>query len=143
MSGRKSQMASKPAAAAEPEGAREDIPDTPVSDVAGASVKKMLAKAKERGFVTYDELNDVLPEDSVSPEKIDDILVTLDEMGIGIVDEQLQEPDLLVRPQAQHTLRGHETHIAIDVGAPEEIQQRCTRANIHAGKELRTTATRE
>ena len=47
----------------------------------------LLKRGKERGFLTYEELNDCLPDDTVSPEKIDEILMQLDEMGIDLVDE--------------------------------------------------------
>jgi RNA polymerase primary sigma factor len=47
----------------------------------------LLKRGKERGFLTYEELNDSLPDDTVSPEKIDEILMQLDEMGIDLVDE--------------------------------------------------------
>jgi len=50
-------------------------------------IKLLIEKGKEKGFLTYEELNDLLPEETVSPEKIDKILVTLDEMGIDIVDD--------------------------------------------------------
>jgi RNA polymerase primary sigma factor len=55
------------------------------------SLKLLVERGKEKGFVTYEELNDLLPEDAVSPEKIDKILMTLDEMGIDILDEA-EEP---------------------------------------------------
>ena len=51
------------------------------------SLKLLIERGKEKGFVTYEELNDLLPEDAVSPDKIDKILMTLDEMGIDILDE--------------------------------------------------------
>ncbi len=51
------------------------------------SLKLLVERGKEKGFVTYEELNDLLPEDAVSPDKIDKILMTLDEMGIDILDE--------------------------------------------------------
>src|SRR3990172_7496432 len=47
----------------------------------------LLKRGKERGFLTYEELNDSLPDDAVSPDKIDEILMQLDEMGIDLVDE--------------------------------------------------------
>ena len=55
------------------------------------SLKLLIQSGKEKGFVTYEELNDILPEDAVSPEKIDKILMTLDELGIDILDEA-EEP---------------------------------------------------
>ncbi|HPD14912.1 MAG TPA: RNA polymerase sigma factor RpoD [Planctomycetota bacterium] len=66
------------------------------------SLKLLVERGKEKGFVTYEELNDLLPEDAVSPDKIDKILMTLDEMGIDILDEseepgaaKEEEPDVL------------------------------------------------
>jgi len=50
-------------------------------------VKTLIEEAKKKGSVTYDELNKVLPDDSVSPEKLDSIFQMLDEMGIEIIDE--------------------------------------------------------
>jgi len=55
------------------------------------SLKLLIERGKEKGFVTYEELNDLLPEDAVSPDKIDKILMTLDELGIDILDES-EEP---------------------------------------------------
>ncbi len=52
-----------------------------------ASIKLLVQSGKEKGFVTYEELNDILPEDTIAPEKIDKILMTLDELGIDVVDE--------------------------------------------------------
>jgi RNA polymerase primary sigma factor len=52
-----------------------------------ASLKKLIAKGKQRGYLTYDEMNEDLPEDAVSPDKLDQLLMTLDEMGIELRDE--------------------------------------------------------
>jgi len=54
---------------------------------ARASVKKLIAKGKERGYLTYEEMNADLPEDAVSPEGLDSLLMTLDELGIELLDE--------------------------------------------------------
>ncbi len=56
-----------------------------------AAVKKLLAAAKERGSVTYDELNEALPPDQVSSEQIEDVMATLSEMGVNVVEDE--EPD--------------------------------------------------
>ncbi|MBM4046552.1 MAG: RNA polymerase subunit sigma-70, partial [Planctomycetes bacterium] len=50
-------------------------------------VKLLIKKGKEKGFLTYEEMNDILPDETVSPERIDDILMMLDEMGIDLIDE--------------------------------------------------------
>ncbi len=55
-------------------------------------VKSLIEEAKKKGFVTYDELNKVLPDDTVSPEKLDSIFQMLDEMGVEIVDESAAVP---------------------------------------------------
>ena len=46
----------------------------------------MVAKAKERGYVTYDELNEVLPQDQVSSEQIEDTMAMLSEMGVNVIE---------------------------------------------------------
>jgi RNA polymerase primary sigma factor len=58
----------------------------PIVDSAEAAVKKMIAKAKERGYISYDELNNALPTEEMSSEKIEDIMTMLSEMGINVID---------------------------------------------------------
>ncbi len=60
-------------------------------DGMGLAVKKMIARGKERGYVTYDELNAALPQDTSSSEQIEDTMAMLSEMGINIVESE--EPD--------------------------------------------------
>ncbi len=79
-------MATKSAEAADVQDQREDAPDSPLIDASQAAVKKMLAKAKDKGFVTFDELNAVLPQDQMSSEQIEDTMSLLSEMGINVVD---------------------------------------------------------
>jgi RNA polymerase primary sigma factor len=66
-------------------GASERSTDS-VSDSLGPEVKALIEKGKERGFVTYDELNKVLPDDMVSPEKLDAVLQKMDDLGIEMVE---------------------------------------------------------
>ncbi|MEX1154311.1 RNA polymerase sigma factor region1.1 domain-containing protein, partial [Parvibaculum sp.] len=80
-------MASKTAEQAEaPEVAPEAPQDGPLLDMSDAAVKKMIKAAKSRGFVTYDELNKVLPSEEFSSEQIEDTLSMLSEMGINVVE---------------------------------------------------------
>ena len=51
-----------------------------------AAVKKLIKTAKARGFVTYDELNEVLPSEEVSSEQIEDTMSMLSDMGINVID---------------------------------------------------------
>jgi RNA polymerase primary sigma factor len=54
-------------------------------------VKRLIDRGKEKGYLTYDEVNVFLPSDIISPEKLDSILMTLDEEGIEIKDESPEE----------------------------------------------------
>jgi RNA polymerase primary sigma factor len=56
-------------------------------DMSQAAVKKMIADAKERGYITYDQLNTVLPPEQVSSEQIEDVMSMLSEMGINIIED--------------------------------------------------------
>ena len=72
----------------------EDTPgdaDSPLLDMSDVGVRKMIAKAKTRGYVTYDELNKVLPSDKVSSEQIEDTMAMLNEMGINVIESEEQE----------------------------------------------------
>ena len=70
---------------------QEETADSPLLDTMGASVKKMVAKGKERGYVTYDELNAALPPEEASSEQIEDTMAMLSEMGINVVENEEQE----------------------------------------------------
>ena len=72
--------------AAETEEATEESTDSPLIDSSNQAIKKMVAKAKERGYVTYDELNEVLPQDQVSSEQIEDTMAMLSEMGVNVIE---------------------------------------------------------
>ncbi|TYP66974.1 RNA polymerase RpoD-like sigma 70 subunit [Stutzerimonas stutzeri] len=56
-------------------------------DMSQAAVKKMIAEARERGYITYDQLNAVLPPEQVSSEQIEDVMSMLSEMGINVIEE--------------------------------------------------------
>src|SRR4029453_17952298 len=62
--------------------------DGPVLDMSDAAVKKLIKTAKARGFVTYDELNEVLPSEEVSSEQIEDTMSMLSDMGINVIDTE-------------------------------------------------------
>ncbi|MBS7670999.1 RNA polymerase sigma factor RpoD [Croceicoccus gelatinilyticus] len=60
--------------------------DAPLIDLNEASIKKLIARAKKRGVITYDELNEALPSDQMSSEQIEDIMAAISEMGVNIVE---------------------------------------------------------
>src|SRR6516164_4220459 len=72
-------------AADAPEKDAADAP-SPLLDLSDAAVKKMIKQAKKRGFVTFDQLNAVLPSDQTSPEQIEDIMSMLSDMGINVTE---------------------------------------------------------
>ncbi|WP_029011166.1 RNA polymerase sigma factor RpoD [Azospirillum halopraeferens] len=84
-------MATKAANSVEVSETREETGDGPLMDGMGLAVKKMIARGKERGYVTYDELNSALPPDSSSSEQIEDTMAMLSEMGINIVESEEQD----------------------------------------------------
>ena len=73
----------------------EESPDGagPMLDMSQAAVKKMIATAKSRGYITYDELNEVLPPDQVTSEQIEDVMAVLSEMGINVIDNDEAEDE--------------------------------------------------
>jgi RNA polymerase primary sigma factor len=82
-------------AAKDTEDRKADEQDADLSlDMSQAAVKKMIAEARERGYITYDQLNNVLPPDQVSSEQIEDVMSMLSEMGINIIeDEDVEEEE--------------------------------------------------
>jgi RNA polymerase primary sigma factor len=65
--------------------------DSPLLDMSDVGVRKMIARAKQRGYVTYDELNKVLPSDKTSSEQIEDTMAMLSEMGINVIESEEAE----------------------------------------------------
>ena len=65
-----------------------DVGDAPLLDLNDATVKKMIARAKKRGVITVDELNEALPSDQMSPDQIEDVMSALNEMGVNVVENE-------------------------------------------------------
>src|ERR1043165_8332985 len=72
-------------AADAPEKDAADAP-SPLLDLSDAAVKKMIKQAKKRGFVTFDQLNEVLPSDTPSPGQDEDIMSMLSDVGINVTE---------------------------------------------------------
>ena len=79
-------MSSKVATNAEIAQPQEEGGDSPLLDSLGAGLKKMIARGKERGYITYEELNSILPPDQMGSEQIEDTMTQLSEMGINVID---------------------------------------------------------
>ena len=65
--------------------------DGPLMDSVTAAVKKLIAKGKERGYITIDELNAVMPPDDSASEQIEDVMTLFSEMGVNVVENEESE----------------------------------------------------
>ena len=101
-------MASKAANTAEVTETREEAAEAPLLDTLAAAIKKMLARGKERGYLTYDELNAALPHDQVSSEQIEDTMTMLSELGVNVIEsEESEEPAPAEGDEADSEVRGN------------------------------------
>src|ERR1700731_1998963 len=98
----------KAATATETAETREDAAETPLLDTIAIAIRKMVARGKERGYLTYDELNAALPPDQVSSEQIEDAMTQLSELGINIIEsEETEEPADAQAEEADGEVRGN------------------------------------
>ena len=77
-----------------------DKEDAPLIDLNEASIKKLLSKARKRGYVTYDELNEALPQDQMSSEQIEDVMSAISEMGVNVVEND-EEAEGEAEPESE------------------------------------------
>jgi RNA polymerase primary sigma factor len=94
-------------------GQAPETPDSPLLDLSDAAVKKLIKTAKKRGYVTYEELNSVMPSEEVSTDQIEDIMAMFSDMGINVVDEdevEEAEPDT---PEEESTEVAERTGTAV------------------------------
>jgi len=86
-------------------------------DMSQAAVKKMIGDAREKGYITYDQLNKVLPPDQVSSEQIEDVMSMLSEMGINIIeDEEAEEEEQKGSTEIATTDSAREVTLSIGTG---------------------------
>ncbi|MBO9452169.1 RNA polymerase sigma factor RpoD [Tropicibacter sp. R16_0] len=91
-------------------------------DMSQAAVKKMIAEAREKGYITYDQLNQVLPPDQVSSEQIEDVMSMLSEMGINIIeDEEAEEEEQKGATELVTTDNNRE--VALSSGTTEKLDR--------------------
>jgi RNA polymerase primary sigma factor len=78
-----------------------DRPGLTAEDIVQAGIEAIIEKGRKRGYLTYEEMNEELPDEAVTPNRLDNLLMTLDEMGVNLLDEadlqkeqkELQLPD--------------------------------------------------
>ena len=91
-------------------------------DMSQTAVKKMIAEAREKGYITYDQLNQVLPPDQVSSEQIEDVMSMLSEMGINIIeDEEAEEEEQKGATELVTTDNNRE--VALSSGTAEKLDR--------------------
>src|ERR1700751_5725560 len=101
-------MASKAANTAEVGETREEAAEAPLRDSIAAAIKRMWARGKERGYVTYDELNAALPPEQVSSEQIEDTMTMLSELGVNVIEnEESDEPAAVEAEDRDGQARGN------------------------------------
>ena len=90
-------------------------------DMSQTAVKKMIAEAREKGYITYDQLNEVLPPDQVNSEQIEDVMSMLSEMGINIIEaEEVEEEELKSTAVAEIGKKGE---ITLGSGKEEKLDR--------------------
>ncbi len=67
--------------------------DDALMDSLAVAVKKLIAKGKDRGYITVDELNSVIPEDKGNSEYIEDVMSSLSDMGINLIENDDDEDE--------------------------------------------------
>ena len=92
--------------------------DAPLIDLNEASVKKLLARAKKRGYITYDELNEALPQDMFSSDQIEDITSAINDMGVNIVENE-EAADDADDAEAEEEIEAVDTTDPMGGAAPE------------------------
>ncbi|WP_417626981.1 RNA polymerase sigma factor RpoD [Pararhodobacter aggregans] len=90
-------------------------------DMSQASVRRMIAAARERGFITYEQLNQVMPPDQVSSEQIEDVMSMLSEMGINVVEEEEAEEG--ETPDAPEATASGSTELVVASGGSETLDR--------------------
>lgn len=93
-------------------------------DMSQAAVKKMIAEARTRGYITYDQLNQVLPPDQVSSEQIEDVMSMLSEMGINIIEEdEAEDGDAPANASTQVVESSSSREVAVSTSSSETLDR--------------------
>ncbi|MBE1297130.1 RNA polymerase sigma factor RpoD [Phycobacter azelaicus] len=92
-------------------------------DMSQAQVKKMIAEAREKGYITYDQLNQVLPPDQVSSEQIEDVMSMLSEMGINIIEDEEAEEEEQNKGSTELVTTDSNREVAVAGAAAEKLDR--------------------
>jgi RNA polymerase primary sigma factor len=108
------------------EAAAPETSDSPVLDLLDAAVKRLIKVAKTRGYVTYDELNEVLPPDEVSPDQIEDIMTMFSDLGVNVVDAEEVEEAAAAEPidEEEEERQPSASHLPVKQERSTEVSER-------------------
>jgi RNA polymerase primary sigma factor len=118
-----------------PEKDGPETPDAPLPllDLSDAAVKKMIKQAKKRGYVTYEQLNSVMPSEEVTSEQIEDVLAMMSEMGINVVEteeaESEEEEGAREEPEEEEAESGELVEVAQKTPAKSEAKEPAERTD--------------
>src|ERR1700751_3824739 len=114
-----------------PEKDGPETPDAPLPllDLSDAAVKKMIKQAKKRGYVTYEQLNAVMPSEEVTSEKIEDVLAMMNEMGINVVETEEADNDEEEEAEEEESEGGDIVEVAPKTPAKSEPREPAERTD--------------
>jgi RNA polymerase primary sigma factor len=114
-----------------PEKEGTETPDAPlpVLDLSDAAVKKMIKQAKKRGYVTYEQLNAVMPSEEVTSEKIEDVLAMMNEMGINVVETEEADNEEEEEAEEEESEGGDIVEVAPKTPAKSETREPAERTD--------------
>src|ERR1700728_3384257 len=135
----------------EGEAPEKDAPETPdaplpLLDLSDAAVKKMIKQAKKRGYVTYEQLNAVMPSEEVTSEKIEDVLAIMNEMGINVVETEeaeAEEEEAREEPEEEESESGELVEVTPKTPAKSEAKEPAERTDDPVRMYLREMGTVE
>ncbi|MFZ1110417.1 MAG: RNA polymerase sigma factor RpoD [Rhodomicrobium sp.] len=100
--------------------------DSPVLDLLDAAVKRLIKSAKARGYVTYDEINEVMPPEEVSPDQIEDIMTMFSDLGVNVVDADEVEETAAAEPldEEEEDRQSPQAHLPVKQERSTEVTER-------------------
>ena len=98
--------------------------DSPVLDLLDAAVKRLIKAAKVRGYVTYDEINEVMPPEEVSPDQIEDIMTMFSDLGINVVDAEEVEERAEPIDEEEDERQSPQAHLPVKQERSTEVSER-------------------
>ena len=119
----------KESEAPEKEGTETPDAPLPVLDLSDAAVKKMIKQAKKRGYVTYEQLNAVMPSEEVTSEKIEDVLAMMNEMGINVVETEEADNEEEEEAEEEESEGGDVVEVAPKTPAKSETREPAERTD--------------